>query len=490
MRLVKSLNVVLLLSILLSLCTCANPDISSSKQQKIDQTTVTTIETQAKEPEETKPIEDKFVILGEVYDILSGPLGEPYLTPEYWGGEEINMMRVGDDYLIGLRNVKNQMHYLLYERETNSIIEIDTQGKRIIWEDIYFSSQNSQICFRSYEPDPSVSHQLIANELFYHIQSKEYTYHSYIIKPDLTNFSYPWEVYFDIPSPSSTNHYNDSLNFLMQAYHSLHALPYVDYSAWYEVSENICLLNQPDWILMRLENQSDIYCLYQKVAPAPYVAVLPIGFTRWEISRFQSGTELRFSDPGFTLPNAYVCREFPSTVFYNIQSQYSYEEPVPLTQADHDLHYQLGLAGNTASSQLYRVLPDSCELDYSNSLTFCFEMLDNPNELEVIFPEIYFHSENSKHILIEFWDMKISEEIKQQIESIQKEGLSNFHVEQADLSEENSRSNPTRQKLLLSFDVEDGYTLYGEIKKSSIPGDTGGYLSFWTEEKTNCEYHE
>lgn len=35
MRLVKSLNVVLLLSILLSLCTCANPDISSSKQQTI-----------------------------------------------------------------------------------------------------------------------------------------------------------------------------------------------------------------------------------------------------------------------------------------------------------------------------------------------------------------------------------------------------------------------------------------------------------------------
>ena len=241
---------------------------------------------------------------------------------------------------------------------------------------------------------------------------------------------------------------------------------------------------------MRLENQSDIYCLYQKAAPAPYVAVLPIGFTRWEVSRFQSGTELRFSDPGFTLPNAYVCREFPSTVFYNIQSQYSYEEPVPLTQADRDLHYQLGLAGNAASSQLYRVLPDSCELDYSNSLTFCFEMLDNPNELEVIFPEIYFHSENSKHILIEFWDMKISEEIKQQIESIQKEGLSNFHVEQADLSEENSGSNPTRQKLHLSFDVEDGYTLYGEIKKSSIPGDTGGYLSFWSEEKTNCEYYE
>ena len=124
MRLVKSLNVVLFLPILLSLCTCANPDISSSKQQKIDQTTVTTIGTQAKEPEGTEPIEDKFVMLREVYSILSGPLGELYRTPEYWGGEEIDMMRVGDDYLIGLRNVQNQMHYLLYQRADNSIVEI------------------------------------------------------------------------------------------------------------------------------------------------------------------------------------------------------------------------------------------------------------------------------------------------------------------------------------------------------------------------------
>ena len=81
-------------------------------------------------------IEDKFVMLREVYNILSGPLGEPYHAPEYWGGEEIDMMKVGDGYLIGLRNVKNQMHYLLYERETNSIIEIDTQGKHIPWDEI------------------------------------------------------------------------------------------------------------------------------------------------------------------------------------------------------------------------------------------------------------------------------------------------------------------------------------------------------------------
>ena len=37
-------------------------------------------------PEEAEMIEDKFVMLREVYNILSGPLGEPYHAPEYWGG--------------------------------------------------------------------------------------------------------------------------------------------------------------------------------------------------------------------------------------------------------------------------------------------------------------------------------------------------------------------------------------------------------------------
>ena len=34
-------------------------------------------------PEGAEVIEDKFVMLREVYDILSGPLGESYRTPEY-----------------------------------------------------------------------------------------------------------------------------------------------------------------------------------------------------------------------------------------------------------------------------------------------------------------------------------------------------------------------------------------------------------------------
>ena len=104
-------------------------------------------------PEETEVIEDKFVMLREVYDILSGPLGEPYRTPEYWGGEEIDMMEVGDGYLIALRNVQNQMHYLLYERETNSIIEINTQGKHIPWDQIYEDTIDQEIHFYYFATD-------------------------------------------------------------------------------------------------------------------------------------------------------------------------------------------------------------------------------------------------------------------------------------------------------------------------------------------------
>ena len=110
---------------------------SNEAASSLSSTADTALPQRTKTPEETEVIEDKFVMLQEVYDILSGPLGEPYRTPEYWGGEEIDMMKVGDGYLIGLRNVQNQMHYLLYERETNSIIEIDTQGKHIPWDELY-----------------------------------------------------------------------------------------------------------------------------------------------------------------------------------------------------------------------------------------------------------------------------------------------------------------------------------------------------------------
>ena len=67
-------------------CGTQSEEIDSSK---------TTNETAASDPD-AEEAKDKFVMLKEVYDILSGPLGEPYRTPEYWGGEEIDMMRVVD----------------------------------------------------------------------------------------------------------------------------------------------------------------------------------------------------------------------------------------------------------------------------------------------------------------------------------------------------------------------------------------------------------
>ena len=40
-------------------------------------------------------------------------------------------------------------------------------------------------------------------------------------------------------------------------------------------------------------------------------------------------------------------------------------------------------------------------------------------------------------------------------------------------------SEEDTSKLVLTFGVESGYQLYGELGLSDIPGDDGGYLSFW-----------
>lgn len=143
-------------------------------------------------PGEAEMIEDKFVMLQEVYDILSGPLGEPYRTPEYWGGEEIDMMKVGDGYLIGLRNSDYQMHYLLYQRKSNSIVEIDTQGKRIIWEDIDYRAKEEQLVFPYFEQRNN--EQEILGTIIYHLPDKSYKQeNSSILDPD-TLWKYSDEI--------------------------------------------------------------------------------------------------------------------------------------------------------------------------------------------------------------------------------------------------------------------------------------------------------
>ena len=268
MSLAKSLNVILLLSILLSLCTCANPDILSSKQQKIDQTSVTTIGTQAKDPEETEPIEDKFVMLQEVYNILSGPLGEPYHAPEYWGGEEIDMMKVGDDYLIGLRNVQNQMHYLLYQRADNSIVEIDTQGKRIIWEDIDYRAKEEQLVFPYFEQRNN--EQEILGTIIYHLPDKSYEQEKIsILDPDTL-----WKYSDEIPVPQ---HFSETLEADFSCLLSIHnilsqtQLPSMSQNEMTRMrelfrEESIVILNQPDYLLIGLQQDlwSINYYLYEK----------------------------------------------------------------------------------------------------------------------------------------------------------------------------------------------------------------------------------
>ena len=162
----KSLCLILIFSLILLPTGCGE------KSENTDFSTSIGISNEADSSLSSKVIEDKFVMLQEVYDILSGPLGEPYHAPEYWGGEEIDMMKVSDDYLIGLRNVQNQMHYLLYQRADNSIVEIDTQGKRIIWEDIDYRAKEEQLVFPYFEQRNN--EQEILGTIIYHLPDKSY----------------------------------------------------------------------------------------------------------------------------------------------------------------------------------------------------------------------------------------------------------------------------------------------------------------------------
>lgn len=212
-------------------------------------------------PEETEVIEDKFVMLREVYDILSGPLGEPYRTPEYWGGEEIDMIKVSDDYLIGLRNVQNQMHYLLYEREKDSIIEIDTQGKHIPWDEIFEETIDQEILFYYFVMDTQT--QMVRRGRLTYSLSNHSCQDSGLDTPSLPR---PEEL-FEIPSPALDN--VDKIytfDFLSDILKKLPEIYFTDYTGWYNFDgRNICVLNYGNYTLICLDGHVvKYYYLYQK----------------------------------------------------------------------------------------------------------------------------------------------------------------------------------------------------------------------------------
>ena len=75
----KFLCLFLVLTLLLSAgCGTETEGTASSKAEDEITDDSTDTSTQQTEPsEETKPVKDKFVMLKEVYELLSGPLGEP-----------------------------------------------------------------------------------------------------------------------------------------------------------------------------------------------------------------------------------------------------------------------------------------------------------------------------------------------------------------------------------------------------------------------------
>ena len=473
MRLVKSLNVVLLLPILLSLCTCANPDISSSKQQKIDQTTVTTIETQAKEPEETEPIEDKFFMLREVYDILSGPLGEPYRTPEYWGGEEIDMMRVGDGYLIGLRNVQNQMHYLLYERETNSIIEIDTQGKHIPWDEIDYYVDKQELSFPYYIPDDQ-TRKVKQGTITYSLADHSYQY----TESDSSSLAYP-ENLFEILDPVFTlENQTYTFDFLADILDKLPEIYFTDHQGWMDFGQsNICILRHKNSVLICLQGQAKYYYLYQKSGAVSAITPLDVPNTFWDMLRFQQDEEyLIFPSPtGQRIPNvSFSFADFPYITLLSLNSPTnSIKRKLPLWDQEEEKHYLLGRTLCYAEWKPYRIWQSENEFSIEWELR---EPNVCPSGYDCC-PEIRVKTSPNRSVTVWTRNNILSEEDEQKLRSLQIDGIQNIQLFSATLQEiEPMIEGKTKEELMeegtcLSFTLEEGYQLYGEFSCTDIFSD-------------------
>lgn len=216
--------ILLALLLLLGLSGCGKKDISSDIPELKN-----AVPGENKSNLQMETIEDKFTMLLEVYDILSSPLGKPYCTKEYWGGEEIDILKADNDYLIGLRNFENQMHYLFYCKSKHSITEIDTLDKHVPWEDICFDKENQAILF-SY---PVVKEKKAAHgKIAYLIPDNSYTY----IDPDVF-YDAKLEDLFQIPKAGVEPDLD--FQFLLQAHHNLQSLYFTNLSVWDSLSKTI-----------------------------------------------------------------------------------------------------------------------------------------------------------------------------------------------------------------------------------------------------------
>ena len=411
-------------------------------------------------PGEAEMIEDKFVMLQEVYDILSGPLGEPYRTPEYWGGEEIDMMKVGDGYLIGLRNSDYQMHYLLYEREKDSIIEIDTQGKHIPWDEIYYYVDKQELSFPYYISDEH-TRNVRKGAITYSLADHSYQY----TESDSFSLARP-ENLFEIPGPVLTQENQTyTFDFLADIIEKLPELYFSDFAGWSNSGQNICILHHKDYTLIRLEGQWDYYYVYQTLGNISAITPLDIRNAFWDVIRFQQDEEyLVFPSPsGQEYPYAYWdSADFPYTTLISLtMPTRSEKQETSLWREDERVVYQVGKS--------------SCHSEWrsigfwDDSSSFSIRLTQDKNftcDCAEHAPQILVEINPDRTVSVWFKRGKLSDEIQQEILSCQMEGIADIRIRQ-DVSKEYRVKNlydvATESGDQIEFTLCEGYQLYGNF---------------------------
>lgn len=452
-------------------------NFSNEAASSLPSTADTALPQGTKSPEETEIIEDKLVMLREVHDLLSGLLGKPYRTPEYWGGEEIDMMKAGDGYLIGLRNVQNQMHYLLYERETNSITEIDTQGKRIAWEDIDYRAKEKQVIFPYFEPEAHA--QGVFGTMFYHLSDKSYEQENSSILASDTLWKYSDEIPVP-PQPTKTLEADFSCLLSIHNVLSQTQLPSMSQNEMTRMrdlfqEQSIVILNQPDYLLIGLKQDiwSINYYLYEKengdLIP---MEIYPI-MLDFEKIRFQQQEEvITFPYSGQKILD--IC-DFPTTVAYNREEK-NYTEYLQPLLGDHPRSFQAG-ASTPNPWEIYRTMINQ-DSPYLDVLCIYYEMSDMIHDCDPpYYPRIFFESNPDRTVSVLIENAQISQKAKEKLLSFESCRIQRLSVQEVEKEVSYSSGlTGTVQGLEISFIVPEGYDLFGEVTTNQNRYDTGGYL--------------